>query len=152
MPKTAEKSKTKRPAKRVNARSDSQGGAGKEGKRHKLEPKEVCKKLVDRITSSRTFEPFDKPTVGCRFHRFKIRGESIEGRLGFPIQNFRISTSYPLELKDGKTVEIVGNKLLHKQIREGGLCGQQVRITYQGRQFTHGGHHRKIYRVFKLGG
>ncbi len=113
--------------------------------------KEICKRLVDRLVSRRTFEPFDRPTVGCRFYRFRIRGETITGRLGFPISNFQQGTSYALELNSGEIVEVVGNKLLHKQIREGELCGQRVQIVYMGRDFTHGGHHRKIYRVFKIG-
>ena len=112
---------------------------------------EIKKSLIDRITNRRTFEPFDKPQVGCRFIRFKQRGQEVAGYLGFPIINYRQPTSYPLKLDTGEIVEIVGNKLLHKQINEGELCGQRVRIIYQGREFTHAGHHRKIYRVFKVG-
>ncbi len=111
---------------------------------------EICKKLVDRLTNRRTFEPFDKPVVGCRFHRFRIRGESVTGQLGFPIPNFRQGTSYPMQLDSGEIVEIIGNKLLHKQIREGKLYGRRVKIVYQGREFRTGGHCRKIYRVFKI--
>lgn len=113
--------------------------------------KEICKKLVDRLVSRRTFEPFDKPSVGCRFIRFRIRGESVTGQLGFPIANFQQCTSYPLRLDNGELVEIVGSRLLHKQIREGDLCGRRVKVIYQGRDFTHAGHHRKIYRVFQIG-
>ncbi|MBW8003337.1 MAG: hypothetical protein FVQ80_15210 [Planctomycetes bacterium] len=111
---------------------------------------EIRKSTVDEITNRRTFEPFDKPTVGCRFHRFRKRGESLTGILGFPISNFRQCSSYPLELDSGEVVEIVGNRFLHQQIRKGGLCGQRVEIVYQGREFMGGGHYRKIYRVFKI--
>jgi len=112
--------------------------------------KEICKPLVDRIANRRTFEPFDRPTVGCRFVRFRMRGESVEGMLGFPIPNFQQSTSYPLQLDSGEVVEIVGNRLLHKLIREGELCGRRVRIQYVGRDFIARGHHRKIYRAFEV--
>jgi len=111
---------------------------------------EIIPRIVDRIISRRTFEPFDRPQVGCRFIRFRKRGEAVTGILGYPIANFRIGTSYPLQLDDGEIVEIVGNKLLHRQIREGELCGRRVEIAYQGREFLAGGHHRKIYRVYKL--
>jgi len=112
---------------------------------------EINKPLIDRLTNRRTFEPFDKPQVGCRFIRFRQRGQEIDGYLGFPIPNFRMNTSYPMKLDSGEIVEIVGSKLLHKQIKGGKLCGQRVRIVYEGRDFTHAGHHRKIYRVFKVG-
>jgi len=112
---------------------------------------EIKKSLIDRITNRRTFEPFDKPTVGCRFIRFRQRGQEVAGYLGFPIVNFRHSTSYPIKLDSGEIVEIVGNRLLHKQIRDGELCGQRVKIVYQGRDFTHAGHYRKVFRIFKIG-
>jgi hypothetical protein len=111
---------------------------------------EIMQTTIDRITARRTFEPFDRPTIGCRFHRFKKRGESIEGMLGWPVPNFRQGTSYPLETDDGEIIEIVANKLLHKQINKGELCGQRVRIQYEGREFVGFGLHRKIYRVFKV--
>lgn len=111
---------------------------------------EIMRPMIDRITKRRTFEPFDRPTVGCRFHRFKQRGESIEGMLGFPIVNFRQGTSYPLQLDDGKIIEVVANKLLHRQINKGRLCGQRVKIQYEGKEFIGFGLHRKVYRVFKV--
>ena len=114
--------------------------------------KEICKETVDKIVNRRTFEPYDKPVVGCRFIRFNVRGESVVGRLGFPIQNFRQGTSYPFQLDSGEIVEIVGNRLLHKQINEGELCGQRVEIVYEGRDFSSGGPWRfhKVYRVYKI--
>ena len=112
--------------------------------------KEICKATVDEIISRRTFEPYSKPMVGCRFIRFKEPGESVAGRLGFPINNFQQCTSYPLVLDSGEVVEVVGNRLLHKQIREGELCGVRVEIVYQGLEWTRFGHRRKIYRVYKI--
>jgi hypothetical protein len=105
---------------------------------------------IDRITERRTFEPFDRPTVGCRFYRFRNRGESVEGMLGWPVPNFRQGTSYPLKFDSGEIVEIVANKLLHKQINKGELCGQRIRIQYEGKEFVGFGLHRKIYRVYKV--
>ncbi len=119
----------------------------------KSQRKEICKDLVDGIVGRRTFEPYDQPTIGCRFIRFNRRGESIIGHLGFPIRNFRQGTSYPLQLDNDEVVEIVGNRLLHKQIRKGELCGQRIEIIYLGRDFSSGGPWRfhKVYRIFKIG-
>ena len=113
---------------------------------------EISKAAVDKITGRRTFEPMNKPQVGCRYHIFKQKGESLEGILGFPIVNFQRSTSYPLELESGEIVEILGNKQLHKLIKKGELCGQMVRIMYIGREYLNGwaGHWHKIYRAFKI--
>jgi hypothetical protein len=111
---------------------------------------EIMGNTIDRIEQLRTFEPFDKPIVGCRFYRFRNRGESIEGMLGFPIVNYRQGTSYPLQLDNGEIVEIVANKLLHKQINKGELCGKRVKIIYIGRDYTYAGRCRKVYRVFKI--
>jgi len=128
-----------------NYRTNTKSGPKKPAK------KEICKKTIDRIVGRRTFEPLSKPQIGCRFVRFRARGQRVEGQLGFPIENFRCGTSYPVQLDNDEIVEIIGNKLLHKQIREGELCGCRVRFVYQGRQFTNAGHHRKIFRVFKIG-
>lgn len=127
------------------------GPKTKKTRPEKSHRKEICKDQVDGIISRRTFEPYSKPTIGCRFMRLKNPGENIIGQLGFPIRNFRQGTSYPLQLDNGEVVEIVGNRLLHKQIREGELCGQRVEIVYQGSEYTHYGHWRKVYRVFKVG-
>ncbi len=115
--------------------------------------KEILKETVDKIVKRRNFEPYEQPVVGCRFHRFKVKGESITGILGFPVTNWRQSTSYPLQLDSGEIVEIVGNRLLHKLIREGDLYGQRIEIQYVGREFPAGGPYRfkKVYRVFKIG-
>ena len=121
-------------------------------KKEKIQSKkEVLRKTVDEITRRRTFEPFNQPTVGCRFLRLNKHGQSVVGQLGFPIRNFRQTTSYPLQLEDGEVVEILGNRLLHKQIAQGELCGRRVEIIYQGREYTRYGHYRKIYRVFEIG-
>jgi len=110
---------------------------------------EIMGPAVDRVVRKRTFEPFDRPVAGCRFIRFRARGESVTGQLGYPIENFRQGKSYPLKLDTGEIVEVIGNKQLHKLINKGELCGRHVRIEYQGRQFLSTGHHRKIYRIFE---
>jgi hypothetical protein len=113
---------------------------------------EVGEKTIDRIERSRTFEPWDKPQIGCRFHIFKKRGESIEGILGQPITNFHRNSSYPIELDSGETVEVFANKLLHRLIQKNELVCKRVKIVYIGRQYTGYGHARKIYRVYKIEG
>ena len=117
----------------------------------KVTKNEILKETVDEITNRRTFEPWTKPTIGCRFVRMKEPGETICGRLGFAIQNFHQPSSYPIILDDDEIVELVGNRLLHKQIREGELSGQRIEIVYQGCEFTGFGHRRKIYRIYKIG-
>lgn len=111
---------------------------------------EICKNQTDKVIADRLFEPYSKPTIGCRFLRFSERGQKVVGRLGYPIKNFRQGTSYPLELDNGEVVEFVGNKLSHNQIREGELCGRRIEIVYQGRQIIFGGHYRKIFRIYRL--
>jgi len=112
---------------------------------------EIEKKFVDRIVKSRTFEPLEKPTVGCRFWRPKRKGESVTGVIGMPITNFRCATSYPFRLVDtGELIEVLGNRQLHKLIKQADCYGQLVEIVYQGRQYTHAGHYRKIYRLYKI--
>ena len=111
---------------------------------------EVCKDQIDKITERRTYEPWEKPIVGCRFYRFRTRGDTIEGILGKGIPNFRQGTSYPLTLNNGDVVEIVGNRILHTLINNGELVGQRVRIIYIGAEAVRGGHWRKIYRVYKV--
>ena len=111
---------------------------------------EIGKESIDQITQRRTYEPWEKPTVGCRFYRFKKRGDTIEGKLSKGIKNFRQPTSYPLKLDSGEIVEIVGNRILHALIQRGELVGQRVRITFIGSEATFAGHYRKVYRVFKV--
>ena len=111
---------------------------------------EIGKEKIDKLTNRRTFEPWEKPSCSCRFYRFRIRGDTIEGKLGKGIPNFRQGTSYPLTLDNGETVEIVGNRILHSLIRQGELVGQRVRITFVGSEAYRAGHYRKIYRVFKV--
>jgi len=112
---------------------------------------EICKETIDKIEKSRTFNPPKNSQTGNRIVRLQEPGESIIGFLGWPITNFHEATSYPIKLESGEIVEILGNRLLHKQIREGDLCGQKVEIVYQGRDYKHGtgGHYRKVYRVYK---
>lgn len=141
MPETAQKAKPGKPAKR--------GRLAKSGKPTVAEVwTEVCKNEIDKIVDRRTCNPWGKATVGCRFHRFRQIGETVEGKLGFAIKNFLQATSYPLELESGEVIEIVGNRILHKLIRKGELCGQRVRITFVGREATSAGHYRKVYRAF----
>jgi len=111
---------------------------------------EIGKRTVDRVVRQRTFEPFDKPSVGEEFFIFKRMGDEISGILvGGPIANMRRSSSYAIKLDDGRVVEIFANKLLHRIIEKNQLLFSRIRIVYIGRQHTGYGHARKIYRVYK---
>lgn len=124
--------------------------------KYKSEPKknetEVGKEIVDDIIKQGTFEPFNKPPGDDRdFFRFRVQGDQIKGFLGKPITNLRQSTSYPIKQDDGNTIEIFGNKLLHKIIRQNELIGEKVRIVYiGGQQIPHCRWPRKIFRVYKI--
>ena len=124
---------------------------GRKTKKSQPKKTEVLKDTIDKIVRQRTFEPYNRPTVGCRFLRLTKPGDTVIGWLGFPIANFQQSTSYPVQLEDGTIVEIIGNRLLHKQIKQGELCGQKIELEYQGREYTAYGHYRKIYRIYKVG-
>lgn len=120
-------------------------------KKKKSRKVEILKEEIDKITKTRTFNPPKTSQTGHRIVRLQTIGESIVGFLGWPITNFRESTSYPLQLESGEVIEIIGNRILHKQIRKGELCGQKVEIVYQGRDYINGlpGHYRKVYRIWK---
>lgn len=120
-------------------------------KKRKTRKVEILKEQIDKVKKRRTFNPPTNSQTGNRIIRLKTIGETIIGFLGWPIINFQEGTSYPIQLESGEVIEIIGNKLLHKQIREGELCGQKVEIVYQGKDYYHGGigHYRKVYRVFK---
>ena len=112
---------------------------------------EIGQKTIDKIVKRRTFNPPENSQTGNRLIRLKKPGESIIGFLGWPITNFREATSYPIQLESGEVVEIIGNRLLHKLIKENDLCGQKVEIVYQGRDYCSSSypHYRKIYRIYK---
>lgn len=115
--------------------------------------KEAAKNYIDRIVGTRTFEPFERGQDGAEIFRFKHRGDELVGTLGPPRANLQNSTSYPIKLDDGRTVEFFGSRLLHKIIRDGELIGAKVRIVFIGWQHTgYQSHKRKIYRVYKLQG
>jgi len=109
---------------------------------------EVGKAAVDRIVDKRTFEYFDKPQRGIRFHIFKDKGEELVGRLvSHAISNVRRNSSYALEIEGGEIVEVFANRTLHKQLTD---CFMQlVRIVYVGREQNNFGHAKKVYRVYK---
>lgn len=112
---------------------------------------EVGQRIVDRIINSRTFEPwYHKPKVGESFWRPIKKGDAIRGIIQKPVTNLRQSSSYPIQLDSGKTMEVIGNKQLHNLIRKADCFGQKVEIIYQGRQYLANGHYRKIYRLFKI--
>ena len=114
---------------------------------------EVGKERIDKITQKRTFEYFDRPTVGDEFFIFRRKGDEISGRIvGHAIVNIRRNSSYPLQLSSGQVVEFFANKQLHAIIRDYELIWSRVRIVYIGRNHNSWGHASKIYRVFKKDG
>lgn len=111
--------------------------------------REVGKATVDRIVAKPTFEYHDKPQVGAEFFIFREKGEAIEGVIiGRAIANVRRNSSYPIQLDDGRVVEVFANKTLHRQLKE--CLFQRIRIVYIGREHTSWGHAKKIYRVYKI--
>ena len=108
---------------------------------------EVGKAAVDRIVNKRTFEYFDHPQRGVRFHIFKTKGEELLGKLvSHAISNVRRNSSYAIELDNGEIVEVFANRTLHKQLTE--CFMQRIRIIYLGRDQNEWGHARgKIVRV-----
>lgn len=133
-------------------RKQGQSKWDKISKQHASKPRkdevEPGKAAVDRITHRRTFEYYDKPQVGVRFHLFRQKDDELRGRLvSHSITNIRRNSSYAIELDDGDVVEIFANKMLHKQLVD---CFEQViRIVYIGRDQNSWGHATKIYRVYK---
>ena len=112
---------------------------------------EVGKDRVDRIVQKRTFEYFNKPTVGDEFFIFRKKGDEISGRIvGHAITNIRRNSSYPLKLESGRVVEFFANKQLHGIIRDYELIQAHVRIVYIGRNHNDWGHAAKVYRVYKI--
>lgn len=113
------------------------------------EETEVAKRRVDTITQKRTFEYFDKPTVGASFFFFKSKGDTLEGELfRGPIANVQRNSSYAIKTKDG-VVEIFANRLLHACFQKCAV-GDHVRIVYVGRDFTGQGHATKVYRFYVI--
>jgi len=113
---------------------------------------EVGKSAVDRIVNKRTFEYFDRPTRGIRFHIFRHKGDELAGRLvSHAITNIRRNSSYAIQLEggemDGQIVEVFANKTLHKQLAE--CFWQTIRIVYIGRDQNNYGHAKKVYRVYR---
>ncbi len=109
---------------------------------------EVGRAAVDRVVDKRTFEYFDRPTRGVRFHIFKQKGEELTGRLvSHAITNIRRNSSYAVEIEGGEIVEVFANKIMHKQLAE--CFMQTIRIVYIGRDQNNFGHAMKVYRVYK---
>ena len=114
--------------------------------------KEVGKSRIDETVKERTFEYYNKPTVGDEFFIFRKVGDEITGQIcGHAISNVRRNSSYPLKLESGRVIEFFANKQLHGIIREFELIFSWVRIVYIGRNHQGwGGHAAKVYRVYKI--
>ena len=109
---------------------------------------EVGKEAVDRITNKRTFEYFDRPTRGIRFHIFRNKGDELSGKLvSHAITNIRRNSSYAIDIGGGEVVEVFANRTMHKQLS--GCFTQHIRIVYIGRDQMNFGHAKKVYRVYK---
>ena len=111
---------------------------------------EVGKQTIDRITRKPTFNFFDKPQIGDRFHIFRQKGEELVGELvGGPIVNLRCNSSWAIKIDSGDIVEIFGNKTLHDQLRKVPMFSR-IRITYIGYEANVWRYPKKIYRVYKI--
>ena len=112
---------------------------------------EVGKDRIDRTVVKRTFQYYDKPTIGDEFFIFGCIGDEVSGQIiGHAITNVRRNSSYPLKLESGRVVEFFANKQLHGIIRDYELFLSHVRIVYIGRNHNSWGHATKIYRVYKI--
>jgi len=110
---------------------------------------EVGKGTVDRIVNKRTFEYFDRPQRGVRFHIFKDKGEELIGRLvSHAITNVRRNSSYAMDIGGGEIVEVFANRTMHEQLSE--CFGLLIRIVYVGREQNNYGHAKKVYRVYQV--
>ncbi|KKM19445.1 hypothetical protein LCGC14_1655630 [marine sediment metagenome] len=110
---------------------------------------EIGKAAVDRIVQKRTFEYFDRPQRGVRFHIFRNKGDEITGRLvSHAITNLRRNSSYALDIGGGEIVEVFANRTMHTQLSE--CFGRLIRIVYLGREQNNWGHAKKIYRVYQV--
>lgn len=116
----------------------------------KCKKTEPSKEYIDNIKNSRTFEPLSsKPLVGAHFWRPRKAGETLRGRIIQRFENIRQSTSYAIEKEDGEIVEVFGNRVLHKLIKDADAMGKWVEIEYCGKQWTNfGGHWRRIFRLY----
>ena len=131
--------------KKSSSKKNEYGSAPRKGET------EVGKNRTDRIIQKRTFEYYNKPTVGAEFYIFRKVNDQITGQIiGHAITNVRRNSSYPIKLEDGRVVEIFANKQLHGIIRDYELVMSHVRIVYIGRNHNGWGHAAKIYRVYKI--
>lgn len=134
----------------------------KDDKKYKSQPrkgeKEVGKKTADKVVDDPAFQYFEQPTVGCRFHIFRIPHEQIIGTIiGEGIYNVRRNRSYPIlletncqgicECQAGDVIEIFATKHLSAQLRR--CVGFKVRIVYIGRRHVYRGYYEKVFRVYK---
>ncbi len=135
-------------ARESKRKTEWQKFAAKYKSKVKKDEVEIGKASVDRIVGKPTFEYFDQPQVGVRFHIFKEKREQLAGKLvSHSISNVRRNSSYAIQLDDGTVVEVFANKTLHKQLTD--CFMQRVRIVYIGQEHTNWGHAKKIYRVYK---
>jgi len=113
---------------------------------------EVGKDRIDRTIRKRSFQYYDRPSIGVEFFIFRHVGDEISGQIvGYSIANVRRNSSYPLKLSSGKIVEFFANRQLHGIIRDFELIFSHVRIVYIGRNHqAWGGHAAKVYRVYKI--
>jgi len=112
---------------------------------------EIGKDRIDKTVGKRTFQYFDRPTVGDEFFIFRKIGDEVSGQItGHAITNIRRNSSYPLRLESGRVIEFFANKQLHGIIRDFDLIRSHVRIVYIGRNQTTWGHAAKVYRVYKI--
>jgi len=114
--------------------------------------KEIGKDRIDRTIRKRTFQYYDRPTIGVEFYIFRKIGDEISGQIiGHAITNIRRNSSYPLKLESGRVIEFFANKQLHGIIRDFELIFSHVRIVYIGRNHQNwGGHSAKVYRVYNI--
>lgn len=83
------------------------------------------------------------------FFIFRRHGDELIGRLCPPQTYSGISQKpYPVELQNGQTVLIPGNKHLQRIFKRFDLVGKWLKIKYIGDRWTRSRHKMKIYEVY----
>ena len=84
-----------------------------------------------------------------QFFIFRRHGDEVIGRL-CQAQGYTgfAQKPYPIELQNGATILIPGNRHLQRIFKKFDLVGKWIRIVYMGDKWLRSRHKMKIYQVF----
>ena len=146
-PETETKRRRRRtPAEKQTAESVLAAAQGKQANAEKFER---AKRYADKAKTSKRFEHlrYKSQVDGIRIHRFHRVGECLIGTLGEVQREWWGESTYPLVLDDGSVIRVPGNRRLQLAIRKADAVHVRVKITYEGKLYTSGGHYQKVYTV-----